>query len=421
MTIPASTTRGMHLGHVLKKSTAETGNRVFFDGRDAWVFFPSDFRIYEVFATTSTDHGTLTPVDPDAAITEMEVYDTVKNGNFFAKGGEYLYVTTYEGGDGTAFFDTIYQIHIRTRQVFGKFQLPKNTDGKSKKMNSNICYANGKLFMVENYEESIGANQNVWVFDIATKTFSKVQLTVKPQKTKAYLAQCYTGYVYVSNYNGLSLTKIDVSTLAITSVIRGNAFPTLVIGTPDKKIVTSSYGGLMSFLDETDTFTHSLSTEKDIQVLAYQDANTYWTIDASGKLIRATSDNALIGNADGWTGDYVIVTSCAKNQMDDDLGEMQGGVIDNSGNFLNDYSIPASYHDLTVAPEFKYQRWNGTALVDATLAPRVIVIADNTLFVINTDEIKFCYPTPAVSRSSVSISGKAMVSYGPSNYLGEKG
>jgi hypothetical protein len=416
-----STVRGMHLGHVLKKSTDETGNRVFFDGRDAWVFFPSDFRIYEISATTTADNGTLTPADENAAITELEVYDTIENGNFFAKGGDFLYVTTYEGGSSIAFFDTIYQVHIPSRQIFGKFSFPKNSKGVTTKMNSNIVFAEDKLFMVENYEESIGANQKVWVFDIKQKKFSTIQLTVKPQKTKAYLAECSTGFVYISNYNNLSLTKIDANALTITNVIRGNAFPGVLIGTPEKKIATASFGGLLSFLDSTDTFTHSLNTEKEVQAIAYQDVNTYWALDVTGRLIRATSDNALIGNAADWTGDYVIVTSAPKNTMDDDLGEYQGGVIDNSGNFLNDYSIPETYHDFTIAPEFKYQRWDGTSLVDMDLKPRVIVIADNTLFVINTDEIKFCYPTPEVKRSSITISGKAMVSFGPSNYLGEKG
>ena len=405
--------RGMHLGQV-QSLDLPSPMKMAYDGKYIWVSCSNSVKIVEWFADNTTDSGTQGNGLNVAYTIDTSTYCT--NPTWIMRGNKSMWIA----GNGII-FDTIHSIQISNRTYGASYKTPVGSLNAPIKMNSKMALANGKIWMVENYDESAKSGvQKLWLFDSGNFQWRSITLGIKPQKARCYLTSCWDGYIYLSSYNNLAILRIDPVNETVISVTKGNAFPGPIIGTPDHKVAVCSYGGMVSTFDSSDTFTNSLSSDTEAVGIAWQDSATYWTIDGSGDLFRIKTDNSIIGTKYS-NQDYGILLTADAPVFDTDVTEYTTGCYDSNWNLLNGYSISGQFDDILCTNEFNYNRWNGSSVVSVNMKPRVCLLNPTSLIVINTDEIKFCFGAPPVQRSSVAIAGKAMISYGPNNYLGEKG
>jgi hypothetical protein len=493
---------------VFKIGVEGGAKKLAFDGKYVWVTTDDTTKIYEIWATNTEDDGTLTeiPVSKDSsnvnftrAVLEdgierldTEIVTFQEYGNGFMNYGEQTRLVSIVPGqtkgsymsygagkmyiaivpEGTM-FTQIQEVDALSHKVtntwhtpFGNLASDGNTvyteeNGIARvriKMNSNLHYCDGKLWMVENYKEGGKSGlMKVWILNIADGTWSSQSFGGKVQKPRVSIGSCGNGFVYMTAFNSLAVLKYNASTTTFVGQIRGNAFPNALVGTPNQTMLVASYGGLISTLHSDDTFSHSLSSDdKSLTKVAYQDNDFCWVLSATGDFYRLQSDNSIIGTSfrrktaepaapsvdsrldalenpvtpkppaptpsPVFLEDYGIMLSMEDTEsFSDDLGEMVGGCLDLSLNLLPRYTVPDNTQDLIITPPITYKRWNGSAMVNVLIEPRLCLLTSDTLSVINTSEVKFGFPRPEIKRSYLQIASKAMVSFGPSDYLGEKG
>lgn len=446
--------RGYHLGKPETIAVSEP-RKVAYDGKYIWLTKESDTRIYEWFANNTVDDGTPTELKFELKLKKtvegMAVDKPHTDGVAICASINHMWVgvDAYKdsGNDpakrvaskGTK-FSKIAKIDMKSGKVVAEYPTPASTifTGFSIVMNSNLHFCESWVFMVEDFVEcaKLGV-QKCWYLNVDTGVWGSFNLDTKPQKARFSITSCSTGIVYFAGYNSLSIMKYDVNTKAFIGSVKGNAFPFAIAGTPEQEVLVCSYGGMVSKLNASDTFTHQYSSDTEATAVVWQDPATYWTIDGAGDLFRIKTDNSIISTK--YTGfDYFIAGSCntpdeypftktlndepAPNNWNKDAEALQGDTIDLSFNTLPKYDQIAQHlTDIMMIPSFTYQRWNGTALENVVVEPRLVIVGSSSFSVINTSDIKFGWPRPAIVRSSLEVAGKAMVSYGSQDYLGEKG
>ena len=433
--------RGMHLGNIAKESVSSP-IQASFDGKYVWVTNSGATKVFEVWANSTSDLG----IDPARKVTEVGSVSGHNNCSFLDYGNGYMWIAKKSSiaGRSTLLFDTIIKVNVLTKEVEEVIRTPISDPHRDEPnsvyghmtheyvmMNSVLHFAQGKLWMVEDYvdAEANGGIQRVWIYDTVTGAWTSQTFSAKIQKNRAQITSA-NGFVYIAAYNSLAVLKYNADTTAFVSSIRGNANPNALCAQPDGKILVTSYNGLISHLNTDDSWTHDLQVDTDeCTAIAFESAAQCWVVDGSGNLFRVGSDNYVYGSGykdeQGNDTDYTLLV---ENNMLDDTDEgiwdtdklaKQGDMVDINYNTLNKYSFSDSIDFVMTIPAITYEKWNGTQMVDVTQPVLVVVLTDSEVVVINTSEIKFGFPRPAIVRSTMSAVGVGMITYGPNDYLGD--
>lgn len=481
--------RGMHLGNVIMTSVSSP-IQACFDGKYVWVTGSGNTKVFEVWANSTDDMG-ISPTKEVKLVYELTTSDLAPNTaipsentniadcSFITYGNEYMWIALKKQWTNLfkdipfdkrpkverskMLFDCILKVHRRTKQIVEVIRTPiaqshkDGLDGKNLSsyydndipyshyyndgslghqytmMNSVLHFAQGKLWMVEDYVEANGSSQKIWIYDTATSTWTSQTFNGKIQKSRAQITST-NGYVYLSAYNSLSVLKHDAGTGAFITSIKGNANPNALCGLPDGRVLVSSLNGLISHLNVDNTWSHDLMVETDeCTQIAYESNDVCWAVDGANHLFKVQSDNYVYGTK--YTGeDYLILTANDMN-YDDELATrtdittsplwdfdklaLQGDLIDLQYNSLNGYSFNYSIDYALVIQPIKYQKWNGTQMVDVEQPALLVLLTSSEVVVINTSEIKFGFPRPEIKRSTMSAVGVGMISFGPNDYLGD--
>ena len=439
--------RGMHLGKIAKASVSSP-IQACFDGKYVWVTNSGATKVFEVWANSTADLG----IDPERKVTEVGSVSGHNNCSFLSYGNGFMWIAKKSAvsGRSTMLFDTIIKVNTLTYEVVETIRTPISQPHKEEPtsvyshmtheyimMNSVLHFAQGKLWMVEDYVDALsnGGIQRVWVYDTALGSWTSQTFSAKVQKNRAQITSA-NGFVYISAYNSLAVLKYNADSTAFVSSIRGNANPNALTAQPDGKILVTSYNGLISHLKTDDSWTHDLQVDTDeCTAIAFESAAQCWVVDGSGNLFRVGSDNYVYGSGykdgQGQDTDYTLLV--ANTMLDEtvlngdgdqvmwnkDLLAVQGDMVDVNYNTLNKYSFSDSIDFVITIPSLTYEKWNGTQMVDVTQPVLVVVLTDSEVVVINTSEIKFGFPRPSISRSTMSAVGVGMITYGPNDYLGD--
>jgi hypothetical protein len=456
--------RGMHLGNIAKETVAAPIQAAY-DGKYVWVTGSGNTQVFEVWANNTDDMGVNISTRKTVKVADVTDIATgvvlpsertnITNCSFITYGGGYMWIAMKKDwtgscvtGRSTMLYDCILKVNRRTRQVVDVIRTPISDAHKVKTnlqyghltheyimMNSVLHYAYGKLWMVEDYVDAIGSSQRIWIYDTTTSTWTSKTFNGKTQKNRAQITSA-NGYVYFAAYNSLSVLKHDGGTGNYISSIRGNANPNAMVAQPDGRILVTSYKGLISHLNTDDTWNHDLQVDTDeCTGIAYESNSYCWVVDGANHLFRVGSDNYVYGSGykdeNGQDTDYTLLTANTMLDMTDknsdgelimwnkDVLAYQGDMVDTNYNTLNKYSFSGNIDYVLFIPSITYQYWNGTAMANITQPGLLVVLTDSEVVVINTSEIKFGFPRPAISRSTMSAVGVGMISYGPNDYLGD--
>lgn len=434
--------RGMHLGHVAVESVSSPISAAF-DGKYVWVTNSGATKVFEVWANSTSNLG----IDAERKVVEVASVAGASNCSFLTYGNGYMWIAKKSSvsGRSTLLYDTILKVNVLTKEVEETIRTPISQTHKAEEapwghttheyvmMNSVLHYCDGKLWMVDDYEDALAnGSQRVWIYDTATSVWSFQTFAAKTQKNRAQIASM-NGFVYISAYNSVAVLKYNAATNAFVTSIRGNANPNALCSTPDNKIMVTSSGGLISYLNADDSWNHDLIAEtEECTQIVFESPTQFWALDGQF-IFRVGTDHYTFSNKYA-NQDYNILTANSMPADDElytradittsplwdfDKRAIQGDMVDLTYTSLNGYSFSSSIDHALVIQEIDYLTWNRSAMV-ATTQPRLLVLlTDSEIVVINTSEIKFGFPRPSIARSTMSAVGVGMISFGPNDYTGD--
>lgn len=154
-------------------------------------------------------------------------------------------------------------------------------------MRSNIIAHNNKLWMCGAYVNN-SYQQVLFSYDLITKTFASSVIPTRHQNVRRFLAKDYNGFILISDFNNLSVSKFTntgtyVSTTRTAAASGGaNRQPDSITVDQNRNVYVSSYNGMILKFDSlTDTFTHFSTGLGDVH--AFADDGTYQWIGSKKK------------------------------------------------------------------------------------------------------------------------------------------
>lgn len=223
----------------------------------------------------------------------------------------------YEFDIATQSFTKVHDVsETYTGNTTGQF-----TNGVVYTMNSNLEAAFGKIWFVGS---SFGDTkpQQFYALDVETGVKTARDINVRPSRARTSIAQGFNGFIYMTDYNNVSINKYNADTGAWVETIRVNAFATGIFSGPDRRIWVSSFGGMISLVDWDDSEVHNdwSSGEGDtMRATSLQvdptDGSKIWFTDVNNKLVRHdlnTHEQLDQGTTEDWNFSNLALTAPEK-------------------------------------------------------------------------------------------------------------
>jgi hypothetical protein len=223
---------------------------------------------------------------------------------WIAKVGDKMVVS-----DG-ANFSRCWVFDIETQRPESSFAFSNTEyDGSQVTANSNMVGANGRIWFVNTvYDDANG--QRLYNYRLSDSTLGYATVNVRPTQTRTWLADGFNGQIYVTNYNGVSVTRFDYDTGAQTARVRVNAFPTKIFTDQNRQIFVASFGGMLSLVDWDDDGVHndySAEYEEASTIPCFAtdptDTDKIWFAQVGGKVTRyslSTKQQYETGDGNDW-------------------------------------------------------------------------------------------------------------------------
>lgn len=158
--------------------------------------------------------------------------------------------------------------------------------------NSNLVGSNGRIWFVNTFYND-DTPQRLYNYKLSDSTLGSEPINVRPSDVRTWLADGFNGYIYLTNSNGVSVTKFDYNTGAQVSRIRTNAFPTKIFTDQNRQIFVASFGGMLTLVDWDDDGVHNdysaeYSENSTIPAFASDpvDTDKVWFAQLTGKVTR---------------------------------------------------------------------------------------------------------------------------------------
>lgn len=127
--------------------------------------------------------------------------------------------------------------------------------------NSNLVCANNKVWFV-NAKFDDTTQQRLYSYNLSTQAYNSQPINVRPGTTRTWLADGLNGFIYATDYNGVSVSRYSTETGILGARIRTNAHPTKIWTDENRRIMVSSYEGMLTLVDWDDDGVHNdYSTE----------------------------------------------------------------------------------------------------------------------------------------------------------------
>jgi hypothetical protein len=151
-------------------------------------------------------------------------------------------------------FSQVFVFDIASQRLENVLTFAPESDLTATVANSNLHAQNSKIWVVNTrYSDAVPQR-------LITKTLggteTSTNINVRPQSTRAWLANGYNGFVYVTNHNGVSVSRYDENTGILGARIRTSAFPYQIWTTPDRRILVASDETLITTIDWDDDGVH---------------------------------------------------------------------------------------------------------------------------------------------------------------------
>ena len=204
--------------------------------------------------TVSGTAVTLTQSRSDLLVcTEVSTntYSTALSPYFICKWYDKMYVSS------GANFTKIFVFDIASQRLVDVIGLGFDQDGSTAlTANSNLIAENGYLWFVNTFFNDITA-QRMYRVRCSDKAITSSAINIRPASTRTWLASGFNGYVYATNFNGVSIAKFDTTTGAQADRIRVNGLPTRIFSDQNRRIFVGSFAGMLSLVDWDDDGVHN--------------------------------------------------------------------------------------------------------------------------------------------------------------------
>lgn len=387
-------------------ASMSTPKQIAFDGKYVWVTGSSSVNVYEYWGETSFHETTFENMDQ----TILNKYDgklvliatiTIAQGSYWiVRGNTSMFIAN------AANFTKVTEVNIETREILRVISTPSNLE-----MVSNLHYECDKLWMVEKaktdqFDTTAEDRQYLHFYNIKTRDWGSTAIPTRKSTSRTWIDSPYNGFVYITNFNNVAISKFNAETGAFVTSIRVNALPTKIHTTPYRNLYVSSYGGMLSEVDSsTNAVTHPFSTMADaLNGIASTFDNTYfWFINTSNRLTRMKKSDK--------TAFFTY-----------EPGDVPPPTVPTPPNFMiqDDYKLEVTdfqdtaFDQIMITPQFTYQNWNGSSFDTITVKPYVFIIGSSKLMAFRLDR-------PLYRGNNINVHSQSMISTGVEDYMGEIG
>lgn len=287
------------------------------------------------------------------------------------------------------------QVNIASRAIVTTIDLPTT-------MNSNFIFEADRILMVSKAKEDQEGSdrQRLYIFNPSTLKFASIEIPVKKQLARAFITSGYNGFVYVTNFNNVSLSKFSTATWTYEGQVRTNAFPRVATVTPSRDIFVASYGGMLTRINGlTDEVFNAYSTVYTATSLSAVDDNSVWyTCLKEGQYV----DTNIVGKV---------------NRLDNSL-LFTGNTKDDTGENYQDWNIESDsisdkeFTRVLITTPFTYQQFDGASWNAVDVKPYLIMLGASKIMAVRLDRY-------LMRENYIQLSGQAMISTGSEDYMGE--
>ena len=207
-------------------------------------------------------------------------------------------------------FSKVFVFDIGTQQLDSIVTLNNEPSAVPTVANRNLHFQDGKIWCVNTLFTDTTA-QRLISKSLSTGTETSTTINVRPSSVRTWIANGYNGFVYITNHNGVSISKYVEGTGAFSARIRTSAWPHHIFTNSDKRILVASGESLLSGIDwDDDGVHHDNNTEHTVLDLAFDpvDAGKVWVAKQTGtnKLARFTLSSGDVLEVGEEAKDWVI-------------------------------------------------------------------------------------------------------------------
>jgi hypothetical protein len=206
-------------------------------------------------------------------------------------------------------FSKVFVFDIASQRLENVLTFDVESDLSATVANSNLHAQNSKIWVV-NTRFSDSVPQRL-ISKTLAGTETSTNINVRPQSVRSWLANGYNGFVYLTNHNGVSVSRYNENTGILGARIRTSAFPHHIWTTQDRRIFVASEA-LLTTVDWDDDgvhFDHNSETTPFDLVSDPVDGSKVWFVRDSEivKYTLADGNMQIIGQDIGdLTPDWVI-------------------------------------------------------------------------------------------------------------------
>lgn len=350
-------------------------------------------------------------------------------------------------------FTKITRVNFLTREVIEVIDCPEE-------MVSNLAFENGRIWMVNKAKEDENPNDRQKLFIMQRQTnrvvWASVEIPTRKQLARAMIASGNNGYVYVTNFNNVSIAKFNAQTFTFDKLIRTNAFPQQIAVSSNRDIFVASYGGMLTRVDGlTDEVFNAHSTIATATSLAPMSTDYVWFTanksehageemkfdDATiiGRVNR--NDNSVrfsgkskkkIDEVPPFTGDKDAFKDVSYVSENSDSGSSVGNTSSDNPNgtpkpgdaIKSSITYEVKAHDWNIKTldigfmrclvtiPFQYKKFNGTTWDTIDVKPFLVMIGDGKIKIVKLYREFY-------KEDKIEIYGQGMISTGSEDYMGE--
>lgn len=282
-------------------------------------------------------------------------------------------------------FSKVYIFDIQTQRLESVISTLPEPNGQTCIANSNLHGQNGRLWYVNTFYDD-NTPQRLISTNIYTLDGTSTNINVRPGSSRTWIANGFNGFVYITNHNGVSVSRYNQDTGILGARIRTSALPHHIFTTQDRKILVASGDALLTTVDyDDDGVHHDHNTENVPTSMAIDpiDTSRMWFTRVSGnKLMRISMTDGSMLEVGAEDKDWVI----------------------------NDSGITAPVQVLA----FKSRTYTDSNAVTKTTRPCIFVLSGSSVYLLYLDS--------GLRRSYYAeLNGQGAVVGGSLFYFGEQG
>ena len=304
---------------------------------------------------------------------------------YLAKEGNNLFVT-----DGSE-YGVVYRLDLSTRLKGLTKTTADSTYTLPTSSNARFAAANDKLWFTDlaTMDQIDPERQKLYSYDIFTLTYNSDDIPTRKQFEPVQIVYGNSTYIWLTNYNNVSVMKYSVLAGAWASTVRTARSIKSIYANQNNQVFVGSVNGLVQSINQsTDFVTQLLGTSIDGVSCdgLVEDGTFVWAVseDLSLARVNKTTYDARFTNG---TAGYKIGSSSVT------------------------YPFAGSARKITITEPITYQYWNGSSFDTRNVRRYVFVVTNNKIY---------GWRCQAMYReNSYQVRCTAMIATGSEKYYGD--